>query len=359
MSHFPKHLSRLILAAVLLNHSALGDEAGANEVLTTYKAQVAAWTQEVEQAKTAAERLALWERQPDRNEFGEKLLRELDSSWDQEWILDFAVPLFSLAPGYATTPLNGPGTRSPLSALREAAERFHLDSSKLGPFALAITVDNGPKTRAFLEKIEQGHPDKTVQGQAAMALAIISRQLGDGGNVPAFKRRRMELVEKAVKESGHLAVGETTMAKIVKDFLFAITHLDKGMEAPDLLGRDVSGEAMRLSDYRGSPVMIVFWHAGMESAQDTADFLKKIEASLVPRGLKVLGVARESSQSLRQLVKDGEVTWPNWVDDSGKMAELYQIERYPSALVLDSKGMIQYNGVPGAFAELTAQALLK
>lgn len=359
MSNSLKPLISLSIAIAFISSLAQADEAGAKQVVADYEAQVAEWTEQVQQATTAAERRALWARQPDRNAFGEKLLRQIDGSWDQEWIFDYALPFFKLAPGYAITPLGGAGTKSPLSALREAAEKFHLGSSKLGPFALGLTIDNGPKTRAFLEKIEATHPDKAVQGQAAMALALISRDLGDGGNVAAFKKRRMELVRKAAQESGHLNVGDTTMAKIVQDFLFAITHLDKGMEAPDLLGRDVSGEAMRLRDYRGKTVMIVFWHAGMDSAQQTADFLQKVESNLGSKGLAVLGVARESNQSLRQLVKDGEVTWPNWVDESGAMAKLYQIDRYPSAIVLDSKGVIQYSGVPGAFAELTAQALLK
>lgn len=359
MSIFKRSFQFLLVVSAISITCVQADEADAKQVLADYRARVADWTRQVQQAASPGERQALWARQPDSNAFGEKLLRELDGSWDQEWILDYGPALFKLAPGYATTPLGGAGTKTPLSALREAAERFHQGSSKLGPFAMAITVDNGPKTRAFLEKVESGHPDPAVQGQAAMALALISRDLGDGGNVAAFKKRRMELVRKAAQKSGHLTVGEVPMAEIIKDFLFAITHLNKGMEAPDLLGRDVSGEALRLRDYRGKVVMLVFWHAGMETAQETAAFLTKVEATLGPKGLAVLGVARETPQSLRQLVKDGEVTWTNWVDGSGTMAELYQVDRYPSAIVLDREGIIQYTGVPGAFAELTAQALLK
>jgi peroxiredoxin len=246
-----------------------------------------------------------------------------------------------------------------LSAIREAADRFHLESPKLGSLALALTIDTGPKTRAFLEKLERAHPDKTAQGQAAMALALLSRELGDGGAVANFKKRRMELVRKAVIESANEKVGETTVGEIAENFLFAISHLDKGMEAPDLLGRDVSGEVMRLSDYRGQPVMLVFWHAGMAQAQETANFIEKVEKLLSPKGLVVLGVARESPESLRRMVKDGDVTWKNWVDEDGKMARLYQVDRYPATWILDGKGIVQYNGVPGAFAELTAQALLE
>ena len=59
------------------------------------------------------------------------------------------------------------------------------------------------------------------------------------------------------------------------------------------------------------------------------------------------------------MVKEGSVTWKNWLDEDGKIAKLYQVTNYPACWVLDAEGKVQFNGVPGAFAELTAEALVK
>ena len=40
---------------------------------------------------------------------------------------------------------------------------------------------------------------------------------------------------------------------------FAIEHLQIGQVAPDIQGKDLRGEALKLSDYRGKVVLLDFW----------------------------------------------------------------------------------------------------
>ena len=335
------------------------DEAGAQKVVADYERGVAAWIAKVNAAAGVEERRGLWSEAPDANDFGEKLLRQLDGAWNEDWFLDYAPTLLQLAPAYSVKAVSKQGGKTPLSAIRESADRFHFENSKIGPLCLALVLDTGPKNRAFIEKVEATHPDKKVQGQAAMALALLSQALGDGGNVAQFKEQRLNWVKKAIIESNDVAVGQTTVGEMAKEFLFEITHLEKGMQAPDILGWNVEEQAMRLSDSKGKPVMIIFWHSRMEASEETMEFLRKVEERLGKRGLVILGVASESRESLRAMVKEGSVTWKNWLDEEGKIAKLYQVSSYPACWVLDAEGRVQFNGVPGAFAELTAEALVK
>lgn len=338
---------------------ALGDAVGAQQVIDGYEREVAAWGAKVNAAKGVEERRALLQVVPDSDAFGMRLLQELDGSWNQDWFLDYAPKLLGLAPAFAVKPLPGAKARTPLSAVRESAERFHFESSKIGPLTMALIIDNGPKTRKFLEKVESIHPDPQVQGQAAMALALLSREMGNGGNIVQFKEQRIQWVRKAIIQADKVPFGGTTIGAIAEDFVFAISHLDKGMEAPDILGWNVEKQAMRLSDSRGKPTIIVFWHNRMPAADKTLAFLQRTEERLGRRGLVVVGAASESQESLRAMVKDGSVTWKNWIDDEGKIAKLYQITNYPACWVLDAEGKVAFRGVPGPFAELTAEALVK
>ncbi len=342
-----------------LGQTAYSDLKGAQLAIREYENAVAQWIEKVKAASSIEERRNLWDSAPDSEALGRRLLREIDGSWDKKWFLDVAPKLLELAPAYSVKPVPNMPSKTPLSVIRDSAERYHFQSEKIGALAIALTVDNGPKTRKFLEKIESQHPSLAVQGQAAMALAILSREMGDGGNVAQFKKQRLDWIRKATIHAIDIEVGGQTIGQMAKDFLFAITKLDKGMIAPDILGWNIEGDAMRLSDYRGKPVMIVFWHSRMRAAEQTLAFLRKVQGRLGSKGLVVMGVAFEGKDSLRSLVKDGTVTWQNWLDDEGKIGRTYQVADYPAMWVLDGEGKVAFNGVPGAFAELTAEALLK
>lgn len=337
----------------------LAGEARAAEVLKDYEREAAAFQRQLEAAPDIDAQRRVWAAAPSSDAFGRKLFNELNGSWNQPWFLDYAPALLEKAPAYSIKLVEGAQTRTPLNLIREASEKFHFADERIGRVALSLTIDTGPKTRAFLEKIEATHPSKKVQGQAAMALALLSRELGDGGGVAQFKAQRLDWVRKAIIESNDVAYNGTTVGKLAEDFLFEIMKLEKGMQAPDLLGWNISREAMRLSDFEGKPVVVVFWHSRMEAAEETLAFMRKLEARLGPKGVAVLGVAAESSLVLREMVKSGNVTWRNWVDDQGKLSAEYRVRSFPSAWVLDGERKVQYRGVPGAFVELTAEALVK
>ncbi|MEM9081078.1 MAG: TlpA disulfide reductase family protein [Verrucomicrobiota bacterium] len=332
------------------------DRPGAEQVVVGFEARMEAWASQVKGARTVEERRALWESVPDAREFGEKLLREIDGSWDQEWVLDYTYRLLDYAPVYSMQPVDGRGGRTPLGVIRDSANKFLFQSDKLGPLMVALTLDPGPKTREFLERVERSHPNRRVQGYAALGLAMLMEEMGEGGGIAA---RRLQLIRKAVIESADARVGKRTVGEVAKGLLKTITELEKGMTPPDLLGWNVKGEAMRLSDFRGKPVVLVFWHTRMRGAEETLNYLKKIEGRLGVKGVQVLGVANESVGALREMVKDGTVTWKNFVDEKGELAKEYQLRSYPAAWVLDKSGKVQYKGVPGSFLDLTAEALLE
>lgn len=334
-------------------------EAGAAEVVKSYEREVAAFNARLEGAADIDAQRLVWTQAPSAEAFGKRLFKEVNGSWNQPWFLDYAPALLEKAPAFAIKLVEGSQTRTPLNLIRESAEKFHFADERVGRVALALTIDTGPKTRAFVEKVESTHPSKKVQGQAAMALALLSCELGDGGGVAQFKAQRLDWVRKAIIESYDIEYNGTTVGNLAEDFLFEIMNLDKGMKAPDLLGWNISREAMRLSDFEGKPVVLVFWHSRMEASEETLGFMRKLEERLGPKGVAVLGVAAESSLVLREMVKSGDVTWKNWVDDQGKLSEEYRVRSFPAAWVLDGERKVQYRGVPGAFVELTAEALLK
>ena len=68
------------------------------------------------------------------------------------------------------------------------------------------------------------------------------------------------------------------------------------------------------------------------------------------RRFAVLSVSADDKvETLRQSIKDGEITWRCWWDEgkNGPICRQWEVTRYPSIYVLDSKGVIRYRGVTG------------
>ena len=76
----------------------------------------------------------------------------------------------------------------------------------------------------------------------------------------------------------------------------------------------------------------------------------------------------DQEATLRKLIKDGEITWPFWIDDTGKSGPITQqwsVEAFPTIYVLDAKGVIRFKdvrdeemdkAVDSLFAEMEAEA---
>ncbi|MDP0491937.1 MAG: redoxin domain-containing protein [Verrucomicrobiota bacterium JB023] len=352
-----KKIVRWVSAALLGLGSVGASPENAASIVAAFEQERDDWTRRINAAETVEDRRALWEQAPDTRVFGERMLREMDDFWSKEWTLDYSPKLIQLAPRYVKEPSPYRPDKTPLGVIRDSAERFHFTSEKIGDLAVSLVmVDNGPKTRELIERLEATHASKKVQGQAALALAML---LGEAGGNAELNARRLKLIEKAIINSAQADAAGMPVAERAQALIKQITTLEKGMQAPDLLGWNVSGDALRLSDYRGKPVALVFWHARMQAAEETVEYLRGIQERLVPKGIVVLGVACESTTALRSYVKEGTVTWENFVDPKSELAKIYQVNRYPMAWVLDQNGRVAYRGVPGAFMDLTAEALLK
>ncbi len=334
-------------------------EEKARELLSKFRAERDAWITQVQACESVEQMRALEKLAPDPDIFGRNLLGQIDGSWAQPWFLDYATPLIELAPAYAVTPLREGGALTPLSVIREQAEKFHFTSPKIGPLALVLVRDTGPKTRVFLEKIESTHPDPAVQGQAALALAILSIERGQGGKTAAFHAQRFDWIRKAITtDAFDMPMGETTVGVVAQQLLFFIENLEQGTIAPDINNWNEDGKAMRLSDFRGEALMMVFWNENMPAVEETLAFMKKVQGQVAGRGGHILGVAAEDAKRVRELRQEGTITWSNWLDSKGKIAKLYQVRAYPACWVVDKTGKIIYRGVPGAFAELALEGQL-
>lgn len=347
---------RLVMVLVTAAGISLaGSQVGAERVLKEHKIAQLEWQQAMLQAVTPAQKAAVFQKRPDTNKFGMKMENELDGMLKEAWTMPYAIWLLENHPGLSL---------QKLKYLLGEVEKFHLQSADAGVFAIRLAsvqlageaehVGLTALKAGFIDKLQKNAKSKEVQGQAALAKAMILRMMGDGGKLNG---QRLKLLRVAVLDAAHAKVGDTTVGKFVEEELYQMTKLSTGMEGPNLAGKDSAGAAMSLKDFRGKVVLLVFW-SSWENAEQTSASLQRAKQMFAGKPVEIMGVNRDSLVDLREIVKQDLMPGHHFSDPTSQLFHTYRVTQAPWCYVIDQKGVIQYAGNLGSFAELTISALL-
>lgn len=359
----------VLLVLALAGLATAGSPAEAEQVRGEYRAEMQAWMKRLEAAASVEQQRKVWQVRPAPAEYAKKMRRCIANQLDEAWTLKYAAWLLKMCtalkgselaqagPDVDGTVAGGNEWVPVISGIREAVEKHHLQSADPGlvEMCMALVDVPDPRSLAILEKIEQEHPSKKVQGVAALGVSMLLKTLGEEGEV---MRRRLGMLRKAIIGSAEIEIGGQTVAKIAEDELYLINHLTKGRVAPEMSGQDVAGRAMKLSSYRGKVVVLLFWSTRTGDVERLLGMGDQLAKEHSGKPFAVLGVNPDPTATLRQLVREGVVSWPNFSDPDGKIGRDYRVAAWPLAIVLDKEGVIRYIGSPGSFVDLTVDAIL-
>ncbi|MBY0527506.1 MAG: TlpA family protein disulfide reductase [Gemmataceae bacterium] len=122
--------------------------------------------------------------------------------------------------------------------------------------------------------------------------------------------------------------------------------------APEIEAVDGDGKSFKLSDYRGKVVMLDFWATWCPPCVGMLPHERSLLKKYEGRPFALLGVdnTADGGPPLKEFIKDGRVTWPNWHDDKARIAGEWGIKFYPTIFLIDHKGVIRDRqvGVPEA-----------
>jgi hypothetical protein len=145
----------------------------------------------------------------------------------------------------------------------EALRRDHAASPALGEIMpdLRNAVDsvNREHLVPFYELVLKKNPDREVKAAAMFNLAYTLWMGGPGaptgGNQRAAdKQRARDLFRTVTKD-----YPESELAEEAKDFLKQLEQLEIGLRAPEVAGTDANGRSVRLSQFKGRVVVLLFW----------------------------------------------------------------------------------------------------
>jgi len=121
-------------------------------------------------------------------------------------------------------------------------------------------------------------------------------------------------------------------------------QLKIGKPAPDFELVSFDGETYRLSEFRGSVVVVNFWASWCESCKPEARDLEAAYQTYGPRGEVIfLGVdyVDTEPEALAYLEEFG-ITYPNGPDLRTEISQAFRIRGVPETFVIDQDGLISH-----------------
>lgn len=165
------------------------------------------------------------------------------------------------------------------------------------------------------------------------------------------------------KEVERLLARKQTLAEIAEARLDAIHNLVIGKPAPEINGVDFHGRPLKLSDYRGKVVALVFWGSWCGPCMREVPHERELAERFKDRPFALLGVNCDGDKRAAvKAIADERITWPNWHDGEpgeGPIVKRYHIRAYPTIMLLDGKGIIRSPRILGPWLDKEVEDLLK
>lgn len=270
----------------------------------------------------------------------------------------------NLVEGLRKTPADSPRRRGKMRI-----ETFD-DSGKRVEKELDLPVEE----RVYYDHLCQYDPE-AIRAEARRLLEDVTKNYAD---VPLMSRR-MKAMETALAQPKPVWNGEpvtpetraqmekilarkSSLADHAQRKLDEMTNIVVGKPAPPIEGKGMDGQPLKLADYRGKVVVLVFWGTWCGPCMAQVPHERELAAKYRDRPFALLGVDCESDTAAALAVmKKEEITWPNWNDGDpgeGPIARAYHVRGYPSSFVIDPQGTIRHIGLFGSSLDKAVGTLL-
>ena len=248
----------------------------------------------------------------------------------------------------------------------------YVESPKLGPVSTSLGFSTDKASEELLRAILAKNPSRDVQGQTAMALAMLLKHHRDSAerrDDPAASKKLDQEIEalydRVVKEYSDVkSAFRGTVGKTAEAELYEIRSLCVGKVAPDIKGKDSDGKEFKLSDYRGKVVLIDFWASWCVPCMALVPHARETVKRLDGKPFVVVGVnVDKTAETLKSCEEKNEMTWRSFHDGvQGPVSQHWNIHGIPMLYILDHNGVIRFKSLasPGdAVLDKHIDALVK
>ena len=117
--------------------------------------------------------------------------------------------------------------------------------------------------------------------------------------------------------------------------------------APDFDVKTLEGEKIRLSDLAGKVVVLNFWFIGCAPCRVEMSGLNELKEELTGKDVVFIAFALDSAEALKKFLETTVFKYLV-IPKAGEIAELYGAEAYPTHIIINKKGEIEYRLTGGS-----------
>jgi thiol-disulfide isomerase/thioredoxin len=142
-------------------------------------------------------------------------------------------------------------------------------------------------------------------------------------------------------------------------FCGSASAIEIGQPAPDfgfLQVWNMPKGKKRLSDFRGSVVLLECWASWCPPCRKVVPHMNEIAAVYMPQGLSIVSVSDEESATIRNFMQQYGMEYP--VARANGVLRMYGRDTIPSAWLIDANGIVMWEGHPASLnSSIIANAL--
>jgi peroxiredoxin len=403
--HFPKTWFALVICSATLAHSS----ASADEGAVPAKVEVKQSTSEADKQSPLSERIAQIERAQNERykqfhdqlqsiasdrkqmsdaEYGKKIA-EANDNYGQS-VTPAADDLIALIKANRADPdvvdglivleRNMSYSLTSDRALARIVLEDQLANPKIGALCFQLyRFHDDDISENILTTVAEKHPLREVRGQATYALGEYYRQTArdDWGGLAQTTRspeQSSALLARAEKQftdvlnnfadvktpDGQGSLSDRAAAELAR--VKNIPILKPGNPAPQISGKDLDGQPIKLSDYRGKIVVMVYWGSWCGPCMAMVPEERELFARMNHKPFILLGInCGDPLEKAKETTEAKRMVWPSLWDGGatdGPIQAAYNVLHWPTVYVLDAKGTIRFFDVRGKELDAAVDELL-
>ena len=160
---------------------------------------------------------------------------------------------------------------------------------------------------------------------------ILVREERDGEGIPELKN--------------YLA-SPVTDPKSVIEARRIIANPIRGREpfAPDFAFVSLEGESLSNAALRGKVVLFDFWGTWCPVCRESLPMVLNLRKKYRDRAFKIVGISSDNDeQVLKRYISANHMDWPEFLDSSNELRQAFDVNAYPTFMVVDRDGVITYS----------------
>jgi peroxiredoxin len=125
------------------------------------------------------------------------------------------------------------------------------------------------------------------------------------------------------------------------DAKYAADLLKPGTPAPEFVLNDINGNAVKMSQFRGKTVVLIFWASWCPDCRAEVPALKELQAKTDPKKVVFVSISSDRTvEAWKKYVAENEMGGVQLYKDKSKVSEDYHVKWIPSQYVIGPDGKV-------------------